>query len=166
MPNLAKVLKDEIRRISKSEAKIAADPLRKTIAELRTKLWALQRRGADLEKRVATLTKRAPKVENAPQPSKERVTARTVKTLRKRLGLSQSNLAAVLGVSSMTVYNWESGAVKPGSAGVTKILVAKSLGKREVNEILAKAPAKKTPAKKATTKKSPRKRGPAQPKTG
>ena len=45
MPNLAKVLKDEIRRISKSEAKITADPLRKTIAELRTKLWALQRRG-------------------------------------------------------------------------------------------------------------------------
>ena len=90
------------------------------------------------------------------------MTARTVKALRKRLGLSQSNLAAVLGVSSMTVYNWESGAVKPGSAGVAKILVAKSLGKREVNEILAKAPAKKTPTKKAATKKSPRKRAPAQ----
>jgi DNA-binding transcriptional regulator YiaG len=166
MPNLAKVLKDEIRRISKSEAKIAADPLRKTIAELRTKLWALQRRGTELEKQVGALTKRAPAAVKAPQPSKERVTARTVKALRKRLGLSQSNLAAVLGVSSMTVYNWESGAVKPGSAGVAKIVAIKSLGKREVNEILAKAPAKKTPAKKAAAKKSPRKRAPAQPKTG
>lgn len=44
-----------------------------------------------------------------------------VKTLRKRLGLSQERFAQKLGVSTMTIRRWESGNSKPSPLAQEKL---------------------------------------------
>ena len=50
---------------------------------------------------------------------------------RKRLGLSAADFGRLLGVSSQSIYKWESGEVKPRRGQLTAIATIRKLGKRE-----------------------------------
>lgn len=52
------------------------------------------------------------------------VNAQDVKTIRERLGLSQRQFAALMGVSIDTLQNWEQNRRKPRGAARTLLLIA------------------------------------------
>lgn len=115
--NIAQVLKSEISRISKHEAKVLSSPtrsatiiLKKTVADLKSRLSTLEKSNKDLQRQVATLIASQPKpvVETE---DKGWISGKGVKALRKKLGLTQGELARLTGVSTGAVVQWES---KPG----------------------------------------------------
>ena len=118
MPSIEKVLKDEIKRLSRREIKAATTSLRKDNAALKHSVADLKRRLSQLE---SINKKVVAKVEaSQPKPSEEdfsnevksaRITAKMIRSIRDRLGLSQDNFARLVGVSGQTVYQWER---KPG----------------------------------------------------
>jgi transcriptional regulator with XRE-family HTH domain len=57
-------------------------------------------------------------------------TAERLKTQRARLGLTQEQMAKLLGVSSLSIWKWESGGAAPRAARVPEILEKIAVGKR------------------------------------
>ncbi len=113
MSNVAKVLKAEISRISRKEAKGATQGigksntwLRKIVADLKKRVVLLEKENKHL---VATMRKY--RVESPQKPdeeiSKTRLTSKGVRSLRGRLGLSQAGFAKLVGVTTHAVYLWE-----------------------------------------------------------
>jgi DNA-binding XRE family transcriptional regulator len=50
---------------------------------------------------------------------------------RRRLGLTQAQMAKLVGVSSLSIYKWETGSVQPREAQRQSIQEALKLGKRQ-----------------------------------
>ena len=137
MPNIATVLKEEIRRLAKKEAKSQVAPLRKTttqhrrdIAALKRELREQERRNAKLEKALArgmTAGASAPRVDTAP-----RFSPTWLAKHRAKLGLSAADYAKLVGVSGLTIYNWEKGKTRPRTAQLEALAVVRGMGKRQV----------------------------------
>lgn len=135
MPNLASVLKDEIRRLARKEVrsdvgvtKRASAQHRRDIAELKRLVKSLSKRVAFLEsqerKRMSTQAPKAP-------PAGTRFSPRWVRAQRQRLGLSAADYGKLVGVSALTVYNWESGKSKPRREPLAALAAVRDLKKRE-----------------------------------
>ena len=45
--------------------------------------------------------------------------------------MSQENYASLVGVSKLTIYNWESGRTKPGENHLATLVSLRGIGKRE-----------------------------------
>ena len=125
MANVMKELKAEIARIARSEIKAALAPIKSVNASQRKYIADLRRQLLDLEKENKVLARQLEKLGAAvPQPEPEVVdtgrawiTAAGVRSMRKRLRLSQKDFADLVGVSLPTVANWES----PKNEGKLKI---------------------------------------------
>lgn len=123
MPNIMKELKSEIARIARGEIKIALAPIKAVNASQRKYIADLRRQIADLEKANKNFERQLEKLGAAvPQPEPEEsgrawITAAGVRSMRKRLRLSQKAFAELVGVSLPTVVNWES----PKSEGKLRI---------------------------------------------
>jgi DNA-binding transcriptional regulator YiaG len=109
-----KVLKEEISRIARSEVNAALKPIksvnasqRKYIADLRRRIELLEKEKKQLEK---TISKAVPVEEAATEETASRgwITSAGIRSMRKRLKLSQKAFAELAGVSLPTVVNWES----------------------------------------------------------
>ncbi len=120
MPNIANILKSEIARVSRKEIKSAVEPVRKAAAKLRSDVAELKRQIAVLEKDNKRLrdviakgegSSSQPAVDPAGESSKGWISGKGVRSLRKRLKLSQADFGKLAGVSANTVTNWEG---KPG----------------------------------------------------
>lgn len=137
MSNLVSCLKSEIVRLSRKEAKAAADPLRKPSHAARKAIADLKRRVDALEKELRLINGvlgKMPSIEPCPSESaasdvKMRITALNVKSLRNRLGLSASTFAKLLGVTPKWVYLYEAkaGPLKMRAATLTAFLSAKAM---------------------------------------
>ena len=60
-----------------------------------------------------------------------RFSAKGLKANRERLGLSADNFGKLVGVSGLSIYNWEQGKARPRESSVEALLKIKGLGKRE-----------------------------------
>ncbi len=168
MPNIAKVLREEISRISRHEAKVAVTPVRKANAKVRPDVADLKNRVTTLEKEVKRLnivvinlvsTQPAPAA--APVDDKVRILGRGVKSLRRKLGLTQEELGKLTGVSLGGVRAWErqKGMLKLKDASKAAIMAIKGIGKAEARKRLdAMKPVKKVVAKARKTVKAHRRR--------
>jgi len=113
MPNIAYVLREEIQRLARKEVKAAIVSIKKDNATLKRTAADHKRRLAQLEKDNKYLLEQAKKLqEYAGTPpnvevEKARITAKMIKSVRDRLGLSQAKLAKILGVATNTVLLWE-----------------------------------------------------------
>ena len=160
--NIAQVLKSEISRISKHEAKILFAPIRsttiilkKTTADLKSRLANLEKSNKELQKQVAPLIANQPKPIEEPEV-KGWISGKGVKALRKKLGLSQQELAKLTGVSTGCVVQWESkaGMLKLRDATKKAVMVVRKLGgkaeaRQRLDEIVV---VKKAALKKAVKK--------------
>jgi DNA-binding transcriptional regulator YiaG len=144
-------LKTEIVRLARKETKAATDPLRKPSIATRKAVAELKRRMTELEKTVkrlvAVLAKiPQPEPEATPVSSRNWISGKGVRSLRLKLGLSQSAFGKLVGVTSKTVGDWES---KPGmlqmrAATKATVLATRTLTMRTAQQRLAEmAPAKK-----------------------
>jgi DNA-binding transcriptional regulator YiaG len=142
MPNIALVLKQEIVRLSRKEARTENATTRKAAAQYRRDIAALKRQLLQLQRQVAQLLKRAPAAQAATlaehgETRPIRFSATGVRAQRNRLGLSQTDFAKLLGVSTQSVYNWESGNGRPRGEQLARLAATRQLGKREVTERLS-----------------------------
>ena len=135
MPNLASVLKDEIRRLARKEIKSETSVTKRTSAQHRRDIAELKRVVDDLSKRVAFLERQEERRVARPvqdKPSGQvRFSPRWVKAQRQRLGLSAAAYGKLVGVSALTIYNWEGGKSKPREEKLAAIAAVRELGKRE-----------------------------------
>ncbi len=113
MPDIAKVLREEIQRLARREIKAAIAYLKKDNATLKRTAADHKRRLSQLEKDSKYLLPQAKKFrETVVKPpdvevEKARITAKMIKSIRGRLGLSQATLAKILKVATNTVLLWE-----------------------------------------------------------
>ena len=135
MSELTKVLRTEISRVAKKEARGLVEPARKSSSAAKRELVALKRRVAGLERALSILRKSARNPSAAFKPVGParaiRFTARGVRAQRDRLGMSAEDFGKLLGVSSQAIYNWEHGAARPRTALLDRLAVVRAIGKRE-----------------------------------
>lgn len=154
MSNIMKELKAEISRLAKKEAKGVVAPVKKASANYRGLIAGLRKQIDALQKEVSNLKRAVPSPERVLATKTEPegrfwMTGQGVKAMRKRLGLTQKAFAGLAGVSSQAVVNWEShkGKINFRKATAGALQGLRGRGKREVAEILAKAPKAKAKAK-------------------
>lgn len=137
MPKLATVLKDEITRLARKEVRAESLPMRKAAVQSRTDINALKRRVAALEKQIASLSKAATirKAETAIDPATIRFSSKGFGTLRRRLGLSATEMGFLFDASDQSIYKWERG-VRPRSNQMPKIATLRKMSKQQVAELL------------------------------
>ncbi len=135
MPNLATVLKQEITRLARKEAKTHVDPLgranaqyRRDIAELKRQLQAMKKRVDYLDARERKRLKEPVSVSTAEAP---RFSPAWLNAHRDKLGLAAADYAELVGVSPQTIYNWEHGRSKPKAKQLAALAAVRGIGKRE-----------------------------------
>ena len=134
MPNIASVLNEQIRRLSRREIKSQTGVTRKATARYRREIAALKRTVNDLSKRLATMEQRVPKQASelpSELPEGARYSVRTVKAQRARLGLSAKDFGKLVGVAGLTVYGWEAGKSRPRQKQLARLVAIRKIGRRE-----------------------------------
>ncbi len=135
MSNLAAVMKDEIRRLARKEIKAETATTKRSVAQHRKDITALKRQIRDLTREVAYLRRQEKKrVRTAPAPEAAaalRFSPGWVEAHRHRLQLSAADYAQLVGVSALTIYNWEKGKTKPGRQQLAAWAEVRTLGKRD-----------------------------------
>jgi DNA-binding transcriptional regulator YiaG len=146
MSNVVKVLKAEIARISKREAKSATQAigksttwLRKTVADLKKRLSVLEKENRRLTAVMKKLKIESPQKPEAKEGKKARFTSRGIKSLRSKLRLSQADLGKLLGTTPHAVYLWEKkiGALNLRDKTKAAVLSVRGLTAREAEQRLA-----------------------------
>jgi DNA-binding transcriptional regulator YiaG len=151
MSNIAKVLKAEIMRISRKEAKEATQEIGKSNTWLRKIVADLKKRVALLEKENKRLveTMRRYRIESPQKPDEEtgkaRLTSKGIRSLRRKLRLSQLDFGKLLGTTAHSVYLWEKkeGALKLRDKTRQALLSVRGLGAREARTKLDEAGGKR-----------------------
>jgi DNA-binding transcriptional regulator YiaG len=88
---------------------------------------------------------------------KSRISSKTIRAMRKKLGLSQDSFAMLLGVSGQAVYVMEhrNRRLKLRSGTMARLLALKGIGKREAKRRIEEM---ETAARKPRAKKTARKK--------
>jgi DNA-binding transcriptional regulator YiaG len=139
MPNITSVLNDQIRRLARREITASTKTIKKATAHYRRDIAALKRRVAQLTKQMGTLQKSVPTQTPTPPAEvlqKARLRVSGLKAHRARLGLSAKDYGKLMGVSGLTVYNWEAGKSKPRRSQLPSIVAVRGIGKREAMQRL------------------------------
>ena len=154
MSNIAVVLKQEITRLARREARSLAKPLYKASARFRKDIAELKRENAKAHAAIARLQRQALKSGTAPSEGasaeKVRFTVASVKSRRRRLGLSATDFGKLIGVTGHTVYSWEHGASRPRSSQLAAFAALLGIGKREANARLERLRVKVPKGRKKT----------------
>jgi DNA-binding transcriptional regulator YiaG len=145
MTTLAIALKDEIRRLARKEIKAQTGKQARAVAQYRREIARLKRQQREHEKKIAFLESQARKSITSSAGVRElngdaRFSARSVKAQRHRTGLSAADYARLVGVSSLTIYNWEHGKSRPRKEQLAALVALRGIGKREAQaklELLA-----------------------------
>lgn len=156
MSTLAQTIKDEIRRISRREIGRALSnfrrdhiALKKRLAEQKSRIFAIEKANKELSKRQAAFGQDRVEAHSEPEAERVAVYARGIKSLRRRLGLSQFDLARLVGMNRISIAQWEK---KSGKITIRKPEVRKTLtelkGMKKA-EVAARLGTPKRPGKKA-----------------
>jgi DNA-binding transcriptional regulator YiaG len=142
MSNMAVVLRDEIRRLARKEIRAMVGTTQKAVTQYRKEIANLKRLLSKQEKSVSSLKKQLSEQQELPASEEEslegvRFSARSVRAQRRRLGLSAADYGRLVGVSALTIYNWESGKSHPRHAQFAGLVAVRGIGKREAAERLA-----------------------------
>jgi DNA-binding transcriptional regulator YiaG len=148
VPNFAKVWQDEVRRLARKETKDELVSMRqenaalkKYVASLKKRLETLERQSKRIQKHVAVATPDAVAAatpEDGESGPRLRVSGKTVRTLRQRLGVTQAEFATLLGVTGQSVYQWErrDDRIRLRNATMQAFAEIKGIGAREARRRL------------------------------
>ena len=134
MPNIAVVLKDEIRRLAKKEIKSNTSSTKGAVAQFRRDIAKLKRLVKAQEKEITFLKAQEQKRIGQPQANGQeevdrvRHSARSVQAQRKRLKLSAADFGKLVGVSGLTIYSWEHGRRRPRKEKLAALVVVRENG--------------------------------------
>ena len=165
MSNVVKVLKAEIMRISRKEAKGATQGigksntwLRKIVADLKRRVLFLEK---DNKRLTATMKKypvESPEKLDQEEGRKARLTSRGIRSLRRKLRLSQADFGKLLGITAHSVFLWEKkeGALNLRDKTKAAILSIRGLSAREARTKLDEAGGKLKRSRTVALKKRKR----------
>ncbi len=135
MSSLATALKQEITRLARKEIKASTDSTRRAVAQFRRDIAELKRVVKTMERRLAALERQEKKRVGKPATPDlaegSRFSSRWVRSHREKIGFSQADYATLVGVSALTIYNWESGKTRPRKEQLAALVAVRKLGKRE-----------------------------------
>lgn len=135
MPNFAAALKREIRRLARKEIKAEIDPTKQSLARHRREINELKHTIRTQAREIARLRSQegsASGQARTDEPEeKVRFSSRSVRAQRSRLELSAADYGKLIGVSGLTVYNWEHGKSRPRRAQLAQLVAVRGIGKRE-----------------------------------
>ena len=135
MPNIATVLKDEITRLARKEIRAQIGAIKKASTTHRGEIAKLKRQITDLQRQLASLEKKATKAIPATPPDAEaesvRFTAKGLRSLRQRLGLSAADMGRLIGVSGQSIYAWEQERTRPRQQQTLALASIRGIGKKE-----------------------------------
>lgn len=137
MTNIQKMFSEEIRRLAKKEVKAATEPLKTQITSLRKQVaqqkLQLQSMG-QTQKPDASAPVEVQ--ENGEKAKKFRMPGARIKKIRIHCGLTQAQMAKLLGASHSAVVKWENNGASPRGDMKGKIAELGKLGKRELQKRL------------------------------
>jgi DNA-binding XRE family transcriptional regulator len=159
---LEAVIKESIARGARRQIRVAVMPLRQEVVRLRRRVAELQGTLTTLQRSAAgwrRIMEAAPPVPpvSEQEAKSARLSPRLIHSLRKRLGLSQTALARLVGVSAPAVAHWEAGNSTPTGQNRAAVVGLRKIGRRDVKELLARW-AKETVPGRSPARKRPRKR--------
>lgn len=148
MPNIAGVLKEEIRRLAKKEIKTQVGMTRRAAVQYRRDIAKLKRLVGLQGKDIRYLKKKVQQQQDQTHPSEDqlegvRFSARSVKAQRQRLGLSAADYGKLVGVSALTIYSWEHEKARPREPQLAALVAVRGIGKKEALMKLAELEAAK-----------------------
>ncbi len=141
MGKLEGMIKSEIVRLAKREIRKFSVPLgrdvrflKNTVSQLRKTVLALGRLTAQQQKELGTGKAR---LEADPEEvKKSRFSPRLIQSLRKRLGVTQKEMANLAGVTVGAIYQWEKGIFEPRGRKKGTLVALRKLGRRDVRRLL------------------------------
>ncbi len=166
MSNLNLVFRKEVSRIVSRETRSVVDPLivkvlalKKEIAEQKQMLKVLVE-NAGLQNRIVSVKD---KIKPIPEEDLEnvRIGGKLIKKMRSKFKMTRDVLAKMLGVSQNSVYQWESGRVRPRKQVIARLVALRNMGKKDIRKIVVQlkdqAPKKQSAGKKrpATAEQAP-----------
>lgn len=142
MSDWSKVVNEQIKRLARREITAATGRTRRIAAQHRRDIAALKRQIDELRRALSRLARQDKRGPSQPTDVKDegspmRFRADGLRSHRNRLELSANDYGKLVGVSALTVYNWESGKSKPRRAQLLKIAALRGIGKREADRRLA-----------------------------
>jgi DNA-binding XRE family transcriptional regulator len=142
--SVMKELQSEITRVARKEIRKELDPVKRVNAQQRKYIADLRREVTDLQRDVKRLQKELGKSSPAVKEEPEQrfwISGKGALSLRKRLGLTQIELAQLVGVTQQTVVRWEKTDGKitlRGESIQTRLQEIRSFGKKDAWEELGK----------------------------
>jgi len=155
MPNIAVVLKQEIARLARKEARTQVASLKKASAQYRRDIALLKRQLGKVAQYAVRLNRNVQKsaAPAAEEPAtKVRFVSKGLRSQRTRLGLSAAEFGKLVGVTAQSIYNWESGATRPRPQQLAAIAQLRTIGRKEARARLG-AVAGVRPARRAKSKR-------------
>lgn len=152
MGKMENTIKSEILRLAQREFRSAFFPISRRVRAMELKLSGLSKSLAFLG-RVAKEQIRKQEGKNlrldatSEEVKASRFIPERIRSLRKRLGISQRELAILTGVSRWAVVMWERGKFKPKRDNKAALVALGKLGKPNVKKMLTERAGRKRKAK-------------------
>ncbi len=144
MANIASLLKTEIARVARKQARGETSAMKKALSLCRSEIVTLKRRTQALETELRRVTRAAAKAAPAsaaePADGAQRLPRFSPKGLtsqRKRLGLSAQECGLLVGASGQSIYNWEDGKARPRAKHLLALAELRAMGKKDAARRLA-----------------------------
>ena len=141
MNKVETILKSEIIRLTQREMRKVSIPLgrdvrllKNAVSQLRKAVLALERFAAHQQKEIS---KREIRLEAPPEEvRKSRFSPRLIRSLRKKLRITQKELAVLSGVTVGAVHQWEVGKFQPKTVKKARLAALRKLTRSDVKKLL------------------------------
>ena len=133
MSNVIDALKQDILRLADKQAAAQIGKAQKAAEQYHKQVVELKRLLKQQEKEIKYLKKQLKADEVQPEDAQlegVRYSPKSVKSQRRRLGLSCEQYARLIGVSTLTIQNWESGKSRPRRQQLLALVAVRNIGKR------------------------------------
>jgi len=146
MGKLEDMIRDEIIRLARREMRKSFVPLRRDVRSMKGIVFQLRKSVSSLE-RFKSQQERQMAQKPVPEVAEEeirkaRFSPRLMRSLRRKLRVTQKELALLAGVSVGAVHQWEGGKSEPRAVKKARLVALRSLARREVRKLLEERRAK------------------------
>jgi DNA-binding transcriptional regulator YiaG len=163
MGKLEEAMKAEIARLARKEAKTLLKDVKEQVRKLKKEVTALKKASRRREKAAKENARKlsrvyTPELLLEPQDPEtvenSRLSPGLIRKLRRKLKITQANLADLVGVSVNSIVNWEKGRTNPSEEYKAKIIALRQYGRTDVRDMLEEFETEQTDRIQKRTKTS------------
>lgn len=146
MANFGKQFQEEIRRLARKETKLDLERMKREQVDLRKSLSAARKQIEKLQRDIKRLGRGGAAAsadtggeQESGEGVKARVSGKTIRLMRAKMGLTQAEFAKLVGVTGQSIYQWErkEGPLTFRGGAKERIVAFKGVGAREARKRLA-----------------------------